>query len=364
MTISIGTPYAEPTGASLVHRMRAELDRARYRAGHEGLAVSLGLATRAIHRMIRPEHRVPPRAAIDALHQRFVALLTDDLDNVERGVYPRALLDLPWGDYLKVVPEALRDGPRLVARARRRAHDDLPSDVPRDRYPAYYLRNFHWQTDGWLSDRSARLYDLSVEVLFGGTADVMRRMAIPPVVSAIGDAPSGRPRGDGARVLDLACGTGRFLLQLQRALPGARLYGVDLSPNYVDRARALLADVPEVTLLADDAEALPFRDGLFDVVTSVFLFHELPRDVRRRVLGEARRVLRPGGRLVVCDSAQRADASELAFFLDAFGDLYHEPYYKSYLADDLEALFHEAGFVEVTARSHFLSRVVAGTRAS
>ena len=40
---------------------------------------------------------------------------------------------------------------------------DLPAHVDRSRYPRYYLRTFHWQTDGWLSERSARLYDPSVE---------------------------------------------------------------------------------------------------------------------------------------------------------------------------------------------------------
>ena len=44
----------------------------------------------------------------------------------------------------------------------------------------YYLQNFHYQTDGYLSDLSANLYDLQVEILFNGAADAMRRRIITP----------------------------------------------------------------------------------------------------------------------------------------------------------------------------------------
>ena len=146
---------------------------------------------------------------------------------------------------------------------RARDHDDLPGDVDLERYPPYFRRNFHWQSDGYLSCRSAELYDLTVELLFAGTADVMRRQVIPPVSRVVGDG----ARSD-VRLLDVACGTGRTLVQIARAHPRLRLYGLDLSPYYLQVARRVLADVPDVSLVADNAERLPFRSGYFDVVTS------------------------------------------------------------------------------------------------
>jgi ubiquinone/menaquinone biosynthesis C-methylase UbiE len=163
-------------------------------------------------------------------------------------------------------------------------------------------------------------------------------------------------------VLDVACGTGRFLLQLHRAAPDVRLYGLDLSPNYIGRARRNLAHVPDATLLVENAEAMPLQDSTFDAVTSVFLFHELPRDARRNVVREVYRVLKPGGRFVICDSAQLSDSPELAIFLDRFEDLYHEPYYKSYVRDDLAGLLSEQGFERVSSAAHFLSKIVAGEK--
>jgi ubiquinone/menaquinone biosynthesis C-methylase UbiE len=302
----------------------------------------------------------PGQPGLDAevlgrLQQRYDALLARDLEHAARGDYPRALLyQFPLREYLKCLPEALADVPRFWWRRRQGRHDDLPGHVDRGRYPDYYLRTFHWQTDGWLSERSARLYDASVEFLFGGTADIMRRMAIPPVVAAVRGV--ARPR-----ILDVACGTGRFLLQLHQALPQARLYGVDMSGPYLRAASALLAGA-EVSLIADNAEAMPLDSGRFDAVTSVFLFHELPSDARRRVMREAWRVLAPGGRFVVCDSAQLADSAAIEPVLRAFPAAYHEPYYKGYLRDDLAGVMGECGFEVEESTPHLVSKVVVGRK--
>src|SRR5438477_297597 len=93
--------------------------------------------------------------------------------------------------------------------------------------------------------------------------------------------PPGELRALMQRLRDLGCGTGRTLHQLSRAHPQMRLYGVDLSPAYVRLARKRLAEVGELTLAVENGEHMPFADATFDVVTSVYLFHELPRNARR-----------------------------------------------------------------------------------
>ena len=335
--------------------LSAAIDRLRYRARHYGLTLSLAIPGRLWSLLLSPRQQPVDGSLRAILQRRYVALLERDLENVARGVYPRQLLhQLPLLGYLCLLPEALADVPRLLWRSYRGRHDDLPRGIDRSRYPRYYLRTFHWQTDGWLSTRSARLYDASVEFLFGGTADIMRRMAIPPVVAAV----RARTR---PRVLDIACGTGRFLWQLHQTLPGAKLVGLDMSAPYLQQAGALLA-ATGTSLIADNAEAMPFGDAEFDAATTVFLFHELPAAARRRVMREAWRVLAPGGRFVVCDSAQLADSRDLDPVLRRFAAAYHEPYYRSYLRDDLARVMAECGFEVEHAAPHLVSKVVVGRK--
>jgi ubiquinone/menaquinone biosynthesis C-methylase UbiE len=337
-------------------RINSNVDRVRYLAQHGGLALSFGVTGRLWSLLLSPRQQRPTPEAISLLQRRYRDLLERDLENVAAGLYPRQLLyQYPMREYVRVLPHALADVPAFLWRSYRRNHNDLPADIELEHYPSYYRRTFHWQTDGWLSDASARLYDASVEFLFGGTADVMRRMAIPPIVEQC----RGQSR---PAVLDVGCGTGRFLLQLSNALPGAKLYGLDLSPYYLKHAGRVLENVTDVSLIGDNAEQVPLADSLFDVVTSVFLFHELPRNVRRNVMREAFRVLKPGGRFVVCDSAQLSDSGELKNILHWFPASYHEPYYKGYLRDDLAGIMEECGFAVESSTAHFVSKVVVGRK--
>lgn len=338
-----------PSAANQPARPLSRLDEARYRARHHAMAVALGAYVGVLHRLVRPLGK-PSQADIEALRAHFQALLDADLANVAAGHYPRDLLfDMPYRQLLRALPGAILDQPKILRRARARRYDDLPAEIDVSVYPRYYRRAFHWQTDGWLSHRSAALYDISVELLFGGTGDVMRRMALPALLAAL----RGRP---GARALDVACGTGRFLSMLRRAAPEVRYFGVDLSGFYIDHARQQLG--PDVHLSVQNGESLSFQDGSFDAISVVFLLHELPSDVRRRVVREAGRLLRPGGRLVICDARQEREADGLLAILENFPALYHEPYFKGYLRDDLESVVADAGLRVESSSSHYLVKVV------
>src|SRR6478736_2217679 len=103
-----------------------------------------------------------------------------------------------------------------------------------------------------------------------------------------------RPGDD---VLDVACGTGNAAIRA--AQDGGRVTGLDLTPELLAAGRdeAARAEVA-VDFVEGDAEALPFPDGSFDVVLSVFGCMFAPR--HEVAAHELARVLRPGGRLGVC----------------------------------------------------------------
>jgi ubiquinone/menaquinone biosynthesis C-methylase UbiE len=338
--------------------LRRELSRRIYIRSRMVRTSAVRLAYLAYSRaLLRWENPSSPESAA-SLRRRLESLFDEDFRDAEAGYYPRALIEtLPWREYAQAVPRLIADLPRTRARIGRRDFRELPQEAAPGRYPHYYARNFHYQTDGYLGHTSAALYDLQVELLFGGTADAMRRRIVPPVVRAA------RARGASPeqplRVLDVGCGTGHLLNMLGSALPTeAKLFGVDLSPHYIARAREILPRDLDVSLICDNAEKLPFMDGSFDAVTSAYLLHEVPDEVRARLLAEMARVARPGGLVVVADSIQLADAPELEREILSFPSRYHEPFYMGYVKDDLAARVSEAGLRVTSAQLAFLTKLV------
>lgn len=138
----------------------------------------------------------------------------------------------------------------------------------------------------------ARLYDVGLAVL---TLGQERRLRAHQVRLAGVTA--------GQRVLEIGCGTGSLALAAAAAVgEGGQVHGIDASPSMIERARAKAArEGRTIDFRVAVAEALPFADGSLDVVLASLMLHHLPLDVRRTAIGEAHRVLRPGGRLVVFD---------------------------------------------------------------
>lgn len=101
-------------------------------------------------------------------------------------------------------------------------------------------------------------------------------------------------------ILDVGCGTGLFATRIRSALPAARVWGVDLVAAMLAKgAGRWRRNVGAITPIQGDSERLPFASGSFDVVTCANSFHHYPH--QGRAIAEMRRVLRPGGRLMLVD---------------------------------------------------------------
>ena len=90
------------------------------------------------------------------------------------------------------------------------------------------------------------------------------------------------------------------------------------------------------------AEDLPFANDEFDVVVCVYLFHELPREIRAKVASEMARVAKPGARVVLTDSTQLGDRPIFNESMKNFEKM-NEPYYVDYTQDNLPIHFENAG---------------------
>jgi ubiquinone/menaquinone biosynthesis C-methylase UbiE len=99
------------------------------------------------------------------------------------------------------------------------------------------------------------------------------------------------------RVLDVGCGTGRLAARLGELSSVRSIVGLDFSAGMLEQARARLASADATALVRGDATRLPFADAAFDAAVSTEAFHWFPD--QDAALAEIRRVLRPGGRLLL-----------------------------------------------------------------
>ena len=115
---------------------------------------------------------------------------------------------------------------------------------------------------------------------------------------------AGRVR-DGQRVLDVGCGLGGTLADLNQRFSGMDLYGLNVDERQLDYARRHLTAraTNRIALVTGDACRLPFADASFDVVLCIEAIFHFPS--RERFLTEARRVLQPGGVLALSDFVPR-----------------------------------------------------------
>lgn len=303
-----------------------------------------------------------PTPGLFTLLQDVLTLQAKDARNVRDGLYPIPVEDsTSFAARIEAVQRMLDDIPQSTERRAEKRATEAAELPEAEGLPDYYAQNFHFQSGGWLTEESARIYDVQVETLFFGAAGAMRRQAIPPIAEFV----RGKDQRQ-LRLLDVACGSGRFLGQLAQAFPAMPMTGADLSQAYLDEAARFLHGRRNVNFDQANAEALPFPDASFDIVTCVYLYHELPNDVRRRVTSEIARVLKPGGLFVFVDSLQWGDVEGYDGMLEAFPQRFHEPYYLDYLSDPLagtDGLFAKSGLQPEDAFPAFLSKIVACRKA-
>ena len=111
-----------------------------------------------------------------------------------------------------------------------------------------------------------------------------------------------RPKA-GESILDVGCGTGTLAIAAKRRVgPATSVQGIDASPEMISRAGAKARKAGlDILFRNESIETLSFPDGQFDLVLSTLMLHHLPRKLREQGVREMRRVLKPGGRLLVVD---------------------------------------------------------------
>ena len=199
------------------------------------------------------------------------------------------------------------------------------------------------QTEGRLI-RWAAFYDALTNIVTLGHVGMLRTMTVDHAQLKLGE-----------RVLDVGCGTGGVTISAkQRVGKDGVAAGIDPAPEMIAVARKKAARKGlEIDFRIGVIESLPYEDGTFDVVTSSLMMHHLPEHLQVKGLAEIKRVLKPGGRLLIADMTHSSSSLHERVF--AFLTM-HRGHGDQFGVEDLPELLKEAGFEEIQLLDdHFLT---------
>lgn len=150
------------------------------------------------------------------------------------------------------------------------------------------------------------------------------------------------------KILDIGSGTGALARRL--ADKGARVWGVDISPGMVEVAHHLAEGADGVSFTVGSVDNLPFEGEMFDSVVTAISFHHFPDPAAS--LKEILRVLKPGGRVFICDFNTQRPISRLfmaiAHLFMKIGKVHVHTSGEKYLSShEIRKMLEQAGFVTV-----------------
>jgi len=195
------------------------------------------------------------------------------------------------------------------------------------------------QTEGLLI-RRALFYDALANIMALGHIQRLRDLTIRNALLQSGEI-----------VLDVGCGTGGVTIPAKlRIGKNGRASGIDPSPEMIATARQKAGRAGlDIDFRVGAIESLPFPDGTFDAVTSSLMMHHLPEHVQVKGLAEIKRVLKPGGRLLIADMMRMSTSFRKRFLILIAPHLVLHQYLRGvkFGIEDLPKLLQESGFVEI-----------------
>ncbi|HEY9763614.1 MAG TPA: methyltransferase domain-containing protein [Trichocoleus sp.] len=147
------------------------------------------------------------------------------------------------------------------------------------------------------------------------------------------------------RVLDLGCGTGTLIRRLMDLTPEALFFGLDPSAEMLDIAKQKLPN--SVELCVGSADSLPFLNESFDVVISTNAFHYFRNP--SQAIQEAKRVLKPNGRLVITDWCHDYLTCRIC---DFFLSLFNRAHFRTYGVNEFQVILKTEGLQEISVEKY------------
>ena len=203
------------------------------------------------------DHAELLKTEIKDLIQKDMALINDSLVGLQQVLPQKPSKHLKT--YAKLLVDAVGAGYRASKNENKKFSQKYTKEL--ESLPEYYRRNFHYQTNGYLSEASAELYEHQTEILFRGTLNVMRRVLLRRALEMV--------KEKSINVLDVASGTGNLSELLIKTNPKTKMTAIDLSEAYLKKAKHKLASASHFTTIKEAAESFSGENNSFDLY---FLF--------------------------------------------------------------------------------------------
>jgi len=208
----------------------------------------------------------------------------------------------------------------------------------------------HYRDD---CNRIACIYDPLVRLIsfFFGGEESLRRLTI--------DKMDLKP---GQKSLDVCCGTGTLCAMIAEATGSdGEVVGIDLSENMLKKAEKRREG--NIRFCCANAEEIPYADRYFDRASVTFGLHEMPHSVRMNVLREMRRVLKPGGKIIVLDYAYPKRTLAVPIF--KVWMLVEGETARDFIRRGLSSMIEDAGFDVIEQNVYWMNtiRIVGGENA-
>jgi SAM-dependent methyltransferase len=239
--------------------------------------------------------------------------------------------------------------------------------TPNLTYPSYYLQPFHAYKTGNLSWEAATEVEVAAYAAHARIwSDTGSKAGDARLRESFHTILKQQIPNDPQTILDLGCSVGMSTFALQDTYPKATLTGLDLSPYFLAIAQYRTQQTQRsVEWVHSAAEATPFADNSFDLVSTCLMCHELPQHATQSILKEAHRLLKPGGHLAIMDMNPNSEvfATLPPYVFTLLKST--EPCLDEYFTLDLEQSITAAGFKPpfITQNSPRHRTLIAATHA-
>lgn len=160
--------------------------------------------------------------------------------------------------------------------------------------------------------------------------------------------------GSNSKVIDVACGTGTQAIKLAKM--GYCVVGVDISPDMIGRARNKAEGIDNLIFKLANAAKTGYPNSYFDTAIISFALHDMPCEMRIKVIDELKRIVKPQGNIIISDYAKRSN-KVIRRLIYKITKTWESKYYEDFLDKGADYYLQKSNLIASSRKSYFWGEV-------